>query len=172
MLVRIAFVEISPAQVAEMSITFEANHMVASMRFLSSGIACRARLRMKLHVVFGGLLLSRELKLAAGEADVVFAMPASFAYFAESEITVFTDCEAFRWWRQFLLGDIAVIGLSFFGLLGLLGFSFLIGLAFVGPGRSLTPLARAVDRRSIRFKAFLPLQLDVTLDCVLLQWYL
>ena len=165
MLVWIAFVEISPAQVAKMGITFKADHMVASMRFLSTGIAGRARLRMQLHVVFGGLFLSRELKLAAGEADVVFAVPASFADFAKCEVAVFTDCEAFCRWRQFLLGSIGVICLRF---LDLLGYFLLIELALGCPSWSLTPLARAINRRSVRFKAFLPLQLDVTLDCVLL----
>ena len=98
-LIWIALVKISPAQIAEVSIAFEAYHMVASMRLLSSSITCRARLRMKLHVVFGGLLLGCELKLAAGEAGEVFAMPAGFADFAKSEVAVFADCEAFGWWR-------------------------------------------------------------------------
>lgn len=172
MLVWIAFVEISPAQVAEMGVAFEADHVVASMRLLSSGITCRARLRMKLHVVFGGLFLGGELILAAGEAGEVFAMPACFAYLAKSEIAVFADCKAFGRWRQFLLGDIAVIGLRFISLFGFHTFFLLVWLAFTGTSWSLTPLARAVDRRFIRFEAFLPLQFDVTLHCILLQRYL
>ena len=99
MLIWIAFIEISPAQIAEMGIAFEADHVVASMRLLSSGITCRAWLRVKLHVVFGGLFLGCELKFATGEAGEVFAMPASFADFAKSEVAVFADCEAFGWWR-------------------------------------------------------------------------
>lgn len=172
MLVWISFVEISTAQVAEMGITFEANHMIASMRLLSSGVTCWARLRMKLHVVFGRLFFDREFILAAGEAGEVFAMPARFADFAKSEIAVFADCEAFGWGREFLLGVITVIGLRFLSLFRFLGFFLLLSLAFADTSWSLTPLARAVYRRSIRFEAFLPLQLDITLYCILLQRYL
>lgn len=99
MLIWIALVEISPTQIAEVGIAFEADHMVASVRLLGSGITCRTRLRMKLHVVFGGLLLGCELKSAAGKAREVFAMPASFANFAKSKVAVFADCKAFGWWR-------------------------------------------------------------------------
>ena len=81
-----------------MGVAFEADHMVASMRLLRSGITRRAWLRMKLHVVFGGLFLGCELKLAAGEADEIFAVPAGLADFAKSKITVFANCEAFGWW--------------------------------------------------------------------------
>lgn len=171
MLIRIAFVEISPTQIAEVGVAFEADHVVASMRLLSSSITCRARLRMKFHVVFRCLLFGRELKLATGEAGEVFAMPAGFADLAESEVAVFADCEAFGWWRQFLLRGVPVVGLRFFGPLHSFIF-FFIWFALTGTSWSLTPLARAIDRRSIRFKAFLPLQLDVTLDCILFQRYL
>lgn len=81
-----------------MGVAFEADHMVASIRLLRSSITRRAWLRMKLHVVFGSLFLGCELKMAAREADVIFAVPASLADFAKSKITVFADCEAFGWW--------------------------------------------------------------------------
>lgn len=70
------------------------------------------------------------------------------------------------------MGGVPVIGLRFLGLFHLLALFLFVGFAFAGASWSLTPLARAIDRRFIRFKAFLPLQLDVTLDCVLLQRYL
>lgn len=95
MLIGVGFVKVGPAQVAEMCIAFEADHMVASMRLLSSGVASRARLRMKLHVVFGGHFLGCKLKSAAGKADEIFTVPTGFADFTKSEIAVFADCEAF-----------------------------------------------------------------------------
>ena len=169
MLVRIGFVEISAAQVAEMGVAFEADHMIASMGLLGSGITCRTRLGVQLHVLFRRPFLFCQLELGAWEADEVFAMPTCFADFAECEIAVFTYCKAFGWRWESIFGSIAVIGLRFIGLLSIIS---LIKLAFAGTSRSLTPLARTVDRCFIRFEAFLPLQFNVTLDCILLQRYL
>ena len=72
---------------------------------------------------------------------------------------------------------IAIIGLRFLDLYRFLGFFFfffffLLGFAFACASWPLAPLAGAIDRCSIRFKTFLSLQLDVTLDYILLQWYL
>ena len=142
--------------------------MIASMRLLGSGIARRAWLRVQFQVVFRCFLLSCQLELGAWKANEVFAVPACFADFAKSKVAVLTDCEAFSRWRQFLRGGITVIGLRLLCLLCLLYFFLSIALAIASTGWSLTPLTRAVDRRSIRFEVFLPLQFDVALDGVLL----
>lgn len=82
-----------------MSIALEADHMVASVSLLSSGIAGWTRLGMCFHVVLGGPFFGRELELAAGKAGKVFSMPTCFADFAEGERAVFADRKTFSWWR-------------------------------------------------------------------------
>lgn len=97
MLIRVPFFQIAAAQVAEMRIAFEANHVVASMRLLCARIARRACLRVQQDVVLRRLLLGRDLELGAREAGEVFAMPACFADEAKGEGAVDTDGEPLGW---------------------------------------------------------------------------
>lgn len=101
MLVRIALFEVAAAEVAEVCVAFEADHVIASVRLLGSGIAGRAGLGVQLHVFLRSALFGRDLELGAREAGEVFAVPGGFADEAEGKGAVFADCESVRWgWKR------------------------------------------------------------------------
>lgn len=95
MLVRVTLIEPGAAQIAEMGVAFEADHVVAAHGFLAARVARRARSRVHRHVFLGSKLLARQLVLLAREAREKFAVPAGLAYFAESKGAVFANREAF-----------------------------------------------------------------------------
>lgn len=173
MLVWIALVKPGAAQIAEMGVAFEADHMVAAHRFLAARVACRARSCVHCHVFLRGKLLARQLVLLARKAREEFAVPASLAYFAESKSAVFANREAFMRRRHDVFVGITIVFSRPWGLVFFVGIGILRGgLCFLGACGALAPLAWAVDGGSIGFQFFLAFKHDISLDCFLIQWYL
>lgn len=174
MLIRVALIEPSTAQIAEMRVALEADHMVTTHRFLAARITRRARSCVHCHVFLRCQLLARQLVLLARKAREEFAMPAGLTYFAEGKGAVFANRESFLRRRHGVFVGVAIVlsrrqALAFF-----VGFfvGFLRGLGFLGACGALTPLAWAVDGSSIGFQLFLAFEHDISLDCFLIQWYL
>lgn len=146
MLIGILLDQVAAAQIAEMGIALEADHVVAPVRLLRARVARRARLRVQLHVLLARALLGRDLELAAREAGEVFAVPARFADEAEGKGAVLADGEAVFRRRQGW--GVGVVGLGGDGGGG-------------GLGGTLAPLAGAVDGVAVGFEELLAFELDV-----------
>lgn len=63
MFVWVPFVEVGAAQVAEMGIALETNHVVTSMSLLGPGVTSRAGLCVQLHVVLRSPFLGCKFEL-------------------------------------------------------------------------------------------------------------
>ena len=158
--------EVRAAEITKMGFAFEADHVIAAMSLLRACIACRASLTVELQIIFGSSFFGRELEIGPWKASEVLAMPARFADFAEGEGAIFADGEAFcgRW--QTILAGIEVVILWFFAdILRVILWRLLVWAA----SWALAPLTGAVDGISIRLEPFLPLQLYIPLNCLLIQ---
>ena len=110
MLIWVCFVEPGTAQIAEMRVAPETDHMVAAHGLLASGIASRAGGGVCSEIFFGGFFFGCQLAGFTWEAGREFPVPACTADDAEGEGAVFTDSETFARGWKFGVAGVGVVG--------------------------------------------------------------
>jgi hypothetical protein len=167
MLVGIFWLEPCRTEVAEVSVTREANHMVAAMGLLSGSSAGRARCSVKFEVLHGRLILFSELAgLGHRDTESEFAVPALVTSAAEGKRTVLAHREKVVSSKKPLSAVISIrIALVIrFHHLKSLGLSM-----FLRSSRTLAPFAWAVNGILVRLQVRLVLQLNVSCDHLMFQ---
>lgn len=135
-----------------MRATLVADHMVATMRLLTSRIALWTRASVQFHVLLAGYFFIRQLRSPFRIANEEFPVPASFADLAEGEGAFSADSKSIGGRYRFVRTSDH--------FLRWIDLAFVIRLAIdipikrfslFGSSSTLAPLAWAVDCVSIRF---------------------
>jgi hypothetical protein len=167
MLVGICWLEPYRAEVAEVSVTREANHMVAAMGLLGRSSAGRARCSVMFEVLHRSLILFSKLAgLGHRDAESEFAVPALVTSTAEGKRTVLAHREKIVSSKKPLSAVITIrIPLVIrFHYLESLGLPMLLRAS-----RTLAPFSWAVNGIFVRLQVRLVLQLNVSCDHLMIQ---
>lgn len=167
MLVRIFWHEIRAAEIAEVCLALEADHMVTAHGLLSRCIARWTWRAESLEILQRCGFFFIELGLSSRIARRQLTVPDFLAHRAEGVLTILTDTKSLRHGNVlrlvFLLG-ICSLGLGvIFGLLNIVKRVIVLGMLF-GTSSTLAPLTRAVYGVLVRFEPFLSLQSHIPLD--------